>query len=279
MNLNGILQLPTYKRERRRLVNTLIRFFEVKDRSALQYLLSDLRNLNAYLCGGAITSIFSNSRVNDLDFYLYSTSVEYFRLFKELMTKHHFKCEVESDTAFTYSRRVGRGKRVIQLVKAFQGSSEEIYETFDFTVCCGSYNFSDNQFELHERFLPDIAARRLVYLGVSRFPICAMYRTLKYTRKGYTLSGATVMHIALCISQLEIETYGDLKKHLAGIDTQFLGGYLDKHPADETVEVGEFIQQALEALEGSIDVALGVSDGSSAEEFTDELRNLPPIPD
>jgi hypothetical protein len=58
------------------------------------------------------------------------------------------------------------------------------------------------------------------------------------------------MHIGLCIVQLEIKTYKQLKEQLHGIDTQFLGPLLDDKDPNADVDVGIFLKEALDKIYG-----------------------------
>jgi hypothetical protein len=156
-----------------------------------------------------------------------------------------------SENAATMQRTDHTGKKfTIQLIRAFHGPIETIFSSFDFTITQGGYDFERGRFILGDRFLPDIARRKLIYLGGSRYPICAMYRTKKYQKRGYDVPGATIMHIALCIVQLQLNNYADLKKQLMGIDTLYLQDLFEKRDLSTPIDYGEFINRAFEAIDG-----------------------------
>jgi hypothetical protein len=210
------------------------------------------------LCGGAITSIFSGASVKDLDFYVSDTSLQEgaISLFKEWFGEPTFR----SMNALTFKRKSTRSNKVwtVQLITRFTGDSEAIFKNFDFTVTMGSYNFLKEEFELHPRFLTDVARRRLVYSGASFYPICALARTRKYMDKGYHCPNSTLMHIALSIVQLNIRNYKELKAQLFGIDTIYLQNllsskkYEDYIANDVPVDYGEFIADVFTNMEGPI---------------------------
>jgi hypothetical protein len=77
-----------------------------------------------------------------------------------------------------------------------------------------------------------------------------MYRTKKYQKRGYDVPGATIMHIALCIVQLQLNNYADLKKQLLGIDTLYLQDLFEKRDLSTPIDYGEFINRAFEAIDG-----------------------------
>lgn len=213
-----------------------------------------LKSLGLMLCGGAINSVFTRNQINDLDFYLKDSSkiVEA----TEFLTKW-FPTEIyRSTNAITFRRKSTKSNKkwAVQLITRFVGSPEKIMDDFDFTITQGVYDFENACFVLGPRFLPDISARRLVFLGKSHFPICALYRTLKYQKRGYTLPGSTVMHIGLSIVRLNIKNYRELKEQLLGIDTMFIQGLLSntvKYADELPVDYGEFLVEIFESIDGT----------------------------
>jgi hypothetical protein len=225
---------------------------DVTQKELLKSIREELANMQLMLAGGAIVSIMTGQTVNDLDFYLKdaemeSKAVEYFqRWFPE---QPFF-----SPNAITFKRKSQRSNKVwtVQLIKRFKGTPEEIFSTFDFTITQALYDFSNAEFVFGERFFQDLAQRRLVYLGGSRYPICAMYRTKKYQDRGFKLPGSTIMHIALSIVQLDIKTYGQLKDQLMGVDTMYLQGLLgqDRYAQELPVDYGMFLEEIFSAFDG-----------------------------
>lgn len=291
-----------YNKERSQLVDVIARFFGLNyclepltaeekakldpshpinpwDWKAVEYrtqtIFKEFAEQNLLVCGGTITSIFSNTSVSDLDFYMRNkgNQEEIIALFK----KYGFYEVMRSDNAITFKRKSRFSRRVytIQLITRFVGDADEIFDWFDFTITQGAFDFHRDRFELGERFLPDIAKRKLVYLGRSQYPICAMYRTLKYQKKGYILHGATIMHIALSIVNLEIKTYGDLKKQLMGIDTMFLQNLLARgeYANDIPYDYGKFIAEAFEAIDRVINSNSAMGEDSDVNDIPPESEN------
>lgn len=241
-----------YEKQRIQLKKVLSRFFGV-EMHYVDLLIEELGKRNIILCGGAINSIFTNTKVADLDFYCSRRE----KIDEALAYLNGFFNSADpfiTDNAISLVRKQGVRVYHAQLITRFIGEPSTIFKYFDFTVTMGAFDFSTNSFVLDEEFLPDIASKRLVYGGNSMFPICAMYRTLKYQKKGYTLPGSTVMHIALSIVRLDIKTYKDLKEHLMGIDTFYLQGLLanERSPfrPELPVNYGEFLKAAFESIDG-----------------------------
>ena len=234
------------KSEKIKLLRIVDRFFGTTGGYSGNYnVFGALSGCNAMICGGTISSLLTEQRVNDLDFYVKRPQdlVEMKRILSIF-----FELQFESLNAMTFSRKVGRKKYTVQLISRFTGDAHTIFEWFDFTITHGAYDFSKGDFVFGPRFLPDLAARRLIYSGFSKYPICAMYRTKKYMSRGYSISGATIMHIALAIVQLKISNYRELKEQLMGVDTMFLQGLLAAKSPDAPVEFGEFMDEAFKCI-------------------------------
>ena len=227
--------------------------------------MSKLGELGIQLCGGAVTALFSGAAIKDLDFYVRdSGQLDRAKIFLE----EWFKVSFSSSNAITYKRKSRKSSKMwtVQLITRFSGTPQDVFRNFDFTVTMGAYDFGRKEFDLHDRFLPDIAKRRLVYSGDSHFPICAMARIAKYREKGYHCPNSTVMHIALSIVQLDIQNYKQLKEQLFGIDTIYLQHllsskkYQDYMAQGVPVDYGEFIAEVFTAIDGPIDEAENFGD-------------------
>jgi hypothetical protein len=255
--------------ERQRVIDAIIVFFgltQATKQIATGHTVSDgptpqeqavqikkhMGELGLMLSGGAINSIITGTKVNDLDFYIKTDSQV--AAATRFFSQYFKEVPYVSTNAITFKRKsTSSPKRwTAQLITRFKGSCEEILDTFDFTITQGLFDFDSDVFVFGDRFFTDIAARKLVYLGKSRFPICAMYRTKKYQERGYTVPGSTIMHIALSIVRLDIKTYRDLKDQLMGIDTIYLQGLLsqDKYADALPVDYGTFLVEAFEKLDG-----------------------------
>lgn len=238
-----------YQKEQTVLLSIIQRFFgQQYDFTAFERSLVDMGKMGLNLCGGSITSVFSNTAVKDLDFY--TTDLADVPRACAFFHSLGFGEIIRTDTAISFCRTHGQRKYRVQLITAFHGTPDEVFKSFDFTVCCGAYSFSNEGFTLHHRFLPDIGKRKLVYLGGSRYPICAIYRTVKYQARGYALPGSTAMHLGLAAAKLEIKTYAELKAQIRGIDTMFLGNYLNSLPDEGLVDYHGFIERAFLHLDG-----------------------------
>ncbi len=243
-----------YKKEVQLLFGVLTRYFGLKTTTDLRDLETFFSETKVNIIGGTITSIFAGNPVADIDLYMEDPSKQ--EEIEKFLEGKCYQKEFVTDTAISFFRQVGTRVYHVQLILAFTGSPEQIFDSFDFTVCAGAYSFHRNDFVLHPRFLPDIAKKLLVYMGGSRYPICALYRVIKYQQKGYICKGSTIMHLALAVNALVIDNYKDLKKHLRGIDTLFMQGYLEKMcESDVPFEYANVIADLFECLDSGLSLA------------------------
>jgi len=200
-----------------------------KEKYILLYQLNEYKDLvpilienDVFIAGGAITSIFTNNKINDYDIY--------FREYKNMLNiklfleENKFKLLFKSDNALSYKR----DNVNIQLIKKIYGKPEDIINQFDYTICMGAYDFSSRKFIFNEHFLQHNAQRQLIFNINAKYPICSLYRMLKYIKRGYIISGGEIIKLSLCVNNLKMETFADLKEQLEGIDTMFLKDLTDR---------------------------------------------------
>lgn len=244
------------------------KFADMKDEnrpSTTADVIRTLGELGVMLCGGAINSIMTGTKINDLDFYV--TGEAPVSEVQAYLGKFFTEPPYVTDNAVTYKRKSTSSRKVwtVQLITRFIGDAQYVLDTFDFTITQGVYDFATKDFIFGDRFLQDIAKRRLVYLGKSHYPICAMHRTKKYQARGYYLPGSTIMHIALSIVRLEITNYKQLKEQLMGIDTSYLTDLLNHEKYNDAlpVDFGMFLAEAFEKITGISQDDIEQSDGDS----------------
>lgn len=177
-------------------------------------LYSNLKDYKCIVAGGTITSLFCNREVNDVDVY--------FRSKKDISD---FILEVVKDSCNMWivaqtkkSLSLKSGDKLIQLIcfNVFD-TAEDIFNTFDFTVCMGAYDFKTEEFVLHEDFLKHNSQRLLMFNNKTAYPIVSSLRVDKYRQKGYTISKTEYLRVILTCMDLDISNYDDLKEQLGGM--------------------------------------------------------------
>lgn len=182
------------------------------------------KTCNAIIAGGAITSIFSSKEINDYDVYFHN--IKDMQTFManafdetgedvELIDYPPYQLVCTSYTTRSIMFRLGEQK--VQLIHfRFFDSIADIFESFDFTINMGAFDFSTNEFVMDTRFLPDLSKRRLVFNEKTTYPIISTLRVHKYISRGYNISKKVMFQLALAVSRLEINSWEELEDQLSG---------------------------------------------------------------
>jgi len=175
-------------------------------------LVEALKKHNAFVAGGAITSLFCNREINDVDVYFRNEDSLINFLTDNWDSRMWVVSHTKKATLFTYDRTK------IQLIHfRYFNNPQEIFDTFDFTVCMGCFDFSTEEFVLHEDFLKHNSQRLLKFNSSTTFPIVSLLRVQKYKEKGYTISKPEFIRIVLACMNLEINSFDELKDQLGGM--------------------------------------------------------------
>ncbi|MEL3959492.1 hypothetical protein NST17_20280 [Caldifermentibacillus hisashii] len=171
-----------------------------------------LKRHKAYVAGGTITSLFSNREINDVDIY-FRDEESLIKFLSEIWDGHKWNVSATKKAILMIYDDVQ-----IQLIHFnYFNSPEDIFNTFDFTVCMGCFDFSTDEFVFHPDFLKHNSQRILKFNSDTAYPIVSMLRVQKYEDKGYYISKPEFIRIILTCMKLEINTYEDLKEQLGGM--------------------------------------------------------------
>lgn len=190
-----------------------------------------LRFDNAFVAGGAVTSVFTNAKINDVDVYFKSR-----RAFETGVYQAYedgLWCVAASKRAVTFADQ----GRVVQLMHFdYFPTAEAIFAAFDYTVCMGALDLDasvklhwdgirlvttgeehpDSGFIFHPDFLKHNSQRFLKFNPGTRYPLASATRVLKYQQRGYTIGKGDIMKIALAVRGVRIESWEDLKDQIGG---------------------------------------------------------------
>lgn len=206
-------------------------------------LIKKLKKYNAFVAGGAITSLFTNKNINDVDIY-FRDEKDLINFIIEIYNNNHWIVSCTDKSILFQYKREDNNHIDIQLIyfKYFK-DVYEIFNTFDFTVNMGAFDFKTEEFVFHDDFLKHNSQRILKFNDKTAFPIISLLRVQKYKEKGFSISKPELVRIALTCMKLKISTYDDLKKHLGGM----YGVNLDK--LFEEIEGKEFdLQEAIDII-------------------------------
>ncbi len=165
---------------------------------------------NAWLAGGAVTSVFSGRAVNDYDLY--------FKSFADLEASVHdaydngMWCLALTRRAITFK---GRGKAHQLMFFRFFKNAGDIFESFDYTACMGAIDGNSN-LTLHPRFLADLSARRLSFNPGTDFPLASAVRIAKYQERGFTIARKELLSVAAACAMKGVAGWDDVEDQVGG---------------------------------------------------------------
>lgn len=175
-------------------------------------LIEILKKYNACVAGGTITSIFCNKEINDVDIYFRNKQDAGDFIGEVIKNKDWIISHTNKATSFFCNRIVCQ---VIHF--DYFDSPEDIFNKFDFTVCMGAFDFSQEKFILHEDFLKHNAQKILKFNENTAYPIISAMRVQKYESKGYKISKPEYIKMLLTCMNLNISTYEELKEQMGGM--------------------------------------------------------------
>lgn len=166
---------------------------------------------NAFIAGGALTSVFTGQPINDVD--LYFKSKDAFIAAVRRAYDDGLWCVAASDRAITFAR----GNEIIQLMHFdFFETAGSVFDAFDFTACMAAYDIDAQAFVFHDEFLKHAAQRYLRFHAGTRFPFGSLLRTIKYQARGYSLGKGDLLRIALRCHQVPLNSWDDLAAAIGG---------------------------------------------------------------
>ncbi|EBS4516674.1 hypothetical protein DQT32_04600 [Salmonella enterica subsp. enterica serovar Braenderup] len=188
-----------------------------------------LKTTNAILAGGAITSIFSGNEINDYDIYFRSKE-DLIVFVRNLycdednleedqfvdIGAYSFVCTSQTERSITFGEP-NNDKRKIQLIHFdYFDNATEIFDSYDFSINMGAYDFKHEEFVFSTDFLTDIAQRRLTFNAGTKYPIMSTLRVSKYVDRGYVISKKEMFKIGLAVADLNITSWEELEDQLSG---------------------------------------------------------------
>ena len=108
----------------------------------------------------------------------------------------------------------------IQLIGRFYGTPSEIHTNYDFIHCTNYWLSSDNTLHTTVEALEAILNKQLVYTG-SKYPICSMFRTRKFLKRGWYINAGQYVKMAMQINSLDLQNPQVLIDQLVGVDSSY----------------------------------------------------------
>ena len=202
---------------------------------------------NFFIAGGACTAVFNRRRMNDVDIFF--RNEEDYNKVKEFITDNdNYELKFNTDNARSYDHIDSKGKITkVQLIKAkFSGTPKEVISNFDFTICMCAFVPDTEEFVMDETFLLHLAEKTLCFNPDSEYPLSSLYRMHKFRDRDFKISALELLKISLCINNLKLDTYRDVRKQLEGVDVYLLKDmtdYLVEH-SSESFDFKKFMTYA-----------------------------------
>lgn len=204
--------------------------------------LSLLAHEKCFIAGGALTSIFTGTQINDVDIY-FRDKESLDRVMQTFCGIQDKNLPTQRPTGFSISNKVqpititkksvvftqGDGTwnavKGIHIPKAslqfitFQyfESAEDIFDTFDFSINMCAYDCASGELTLHDNFLKHLARRSLVVNTNTAYPLISLLRCDKYKERGYNISTKEQMRLMFAIANMNIDSWEDAKDHIGGM--------------------------------------------------------------
>ena len=210
-----------------------------------------LRKWEVIIAGGAITSAFTYTKVNDIDCYFKSKE----HLIGLLNDVHDMNQEVFSSVWFmhfsdkaTLVKDEESSQEVQYIYQKYYQTPKDIFNNFDFTINMGALKLGktpeEDEVVLHKDFEKHCLSRKLVVNTKSQYPLVSMFRVEKYKERGYSLDNKEMLKMLLMVNNLEIDNWDQVKEHFSG----FYGSIIQAFEGT----INTFSKQSLlECVEGS----------------------------
>lgn len=217
-------------------------------KSKIKRHLGDLHDVLAragcILAGGALTSIFTNTPVNDWDIYftskegvdrvitaLYGLNVE------EDLASFDFKVNFMTEKSILTEEKYKGAKVQLIHYRIFEDAFD-IFDKFDFTINMCAYDFAKEEFVFHDNFFLDVARRTLQFHSGTEYPLISLMRVRKYTDRGYYISKAQMLRIAIETANRKYESWDqiiDVIGSMYGLENRALFDTTKPFSLDEVV--------------------------------------------
>ena len=174
---------------------------------------------NLFVAGGFIRGCIANEDLSDID--LFATTKECAQICAAGLADQGHRLH-KTDNAITV-----KGYRLpVQFITRwlFDGP-ENLIASFDFTIAMSAFWWDGARWcsIAHDRFYPDLAAKRLIYTSPVRIEEAggSMLRVLKFYQRGYRIPldslGAVIARLQSAVRQDEVRTEEQLARVLSGL--------------------------------------------------------------
>lgn len=170
--------------------------------------LQELKKYKCWIAGGAILSIFTGEEVNDVDVFFRSKE-DVFNVINARSGNWYF-------TKWSATTKDIIRKPVQLVYKNTFSSVEEIFKTFDFSVCCAAYDCETEEFVFGDTFFEDVMSRTIHFNHHTDGAIMTLPRIVKYQERGYSFPKPELMKVGLTLANYNLQSWDDVSNVLSG---------------------------------------------------------------
>lgn len=179
---------------------------------------------NAVVAGGAITSLFCNRGINDIDVYFRSKH-DLVKVLAAIYNIEDIADNVDIDPFLVYVSGLSQrtvvctcNSQMIQFMTfKYFPEVQDIFDTFDFTVCMGAFDCKTKDFIFHPDFFKHNSQRYLKFNAGTAYPLMSLMRVDKYREKGYEISKAELLRVLFACMDSNLTSWEDAKEHIGGM--------------------------------------------------------------
>lgn len=179
----------------------------------MSWLIKFFEECEVILAGSAINSLFTNSEIHDLDLYFKSKEDLFKFVYKIYNYISSTRCHI-TDKSLTFKFN----DIPIQCIHfEYFDNIQDLFESFDFTICMGAFDFKTKNFIFNKSFFKDNTSKKIVVNNKTAFPIVSGIRLEKYFNKGYTIDYKEMLKLFLAINKLDLKDYDTFKSQIGGM--------------------------------------------------------------
>lgn len=173
-----------------------------------------LKDEDFFIAGGALTSVFTKSEINDIDIYVKSKTKAEDVIHKLTENWDRYFIKHVTHKAVTLVR--GESRVQVIIYNFFQ-TPQEIFNDFDFSVNMAAYDNLQDNIIVSDNFLTSLASKEIEFNKGTKYPIASLNRTKKYIERGYNIPTKSLLQIGMSVSKLNINSWEELESQLGGI--------------------------------------------------------------
>ena len=227
-----------------------------------------LRKWEVIIAGGAITSAFTYSKINDIDCYFKSKECLVGFLNDVSKESNLFKDEVVAFKHFTDKATLVKdfdSEQDVQYVyQKYYKTTQDIFDNFDFTINMGAIKLGktpeEDKVVLHQDFERHCLSRKLVVNTKSQYPLVSIFRAGKYKERGYSLDNKELLKMLLMVNNLEMDNWSKVKEHFGGFYGSIIQSYEDNNKVFSKETLLDCVEDSVVGSEGDLFITIGGKD-------------------